>query len=157
MVAPVKRRSQKSTPAWHKSFLRMLPKIRSYARTAFQHRDTESREDLVQEVVANCLVAFKALWDRGKQALAFPTVLANFAIRQVRDHRRVGNRLNVKDGAEPVLPAVEGRRRREVGRLRRGGERLERGGRAGHTQRPRVRDRRLPRRFRRLVQEPPPP
>jgi DNA-directed RNA polymerase specialized sigma24 family protein len=97
MVAPNKRRSQKSAPAWHKSFLRVLPKIVSYARTAFQYRDPESREDLVQEVVANACVAFKALWDRGKQALAYPTVLASYAIRQVKDGRRVGNRLNVRE------------------------------------------------------------
>jgi hypothetical protein len=32
MVAPNNRRPQKSTPAWHKSFLRMLPKIVSYVR-----------------------------------------------------------------------------------------------------------------------------
>jgi hypothetical protein len=35
----------------------MLPKILSYARTAFNHRDPESREDLVQEVVANRTLA----------------------------------------------------------------------------------------------------
>jgi DNA-directed RNA polymerase specialized sigma24 family protein len=75
----------------------MLPKIVSYARTAFQHRDPEAREDLVQEVVANACVAFKALWDRGKQAVAYPTVLASYGIRQVRDHRKVGGKLNIKD------------------------------------------------------------
>jgi hypothetical protein len=75
----------------------MLPKIVSYARTAFQHRGPEVRQDLVEEVVANACVAFKALWDRGKQALAYPTVLARYAIAQVRDHRRVGAKLNIKD------------------------------------------------------------
>ncbi len=59
-----------SRPKWHKVFLRMLPKIVSYARTAFKYRDPEAR-DLVQEVVANACVAFKALWDRGKQAVAY--------------------------------------------------------------------------------------
>ena len=51
----------------------------------------------VQEVVANACVAFKALWDRGRQSLAYPTVLASYAIRQVKDGRRVGNRLNVRE------------------------------------------------------------
>ena len=86
-----------SRPKWHKSFLRMLPKIVSYARTAFHHRDPESREDLIQEVVANACVAFKALWDRGKQSIAYRTVLANYAIGQVRDHRKVGGKSNVRD------------------------------------------------------------
>ncbi len=70
MVAPNKRRPEKPVPAWHKSFLRMLPKILSYARSAFGHLRAEVREDMVQEVVANACVAFKALWDRGKQAVA---------------------------------------------------------------------------------------
>jgi hypothetical protein len=75
----------------------MLPKILSYARTAFKHRGPEARENLVQEVVANACVAFKALWDRGKQSLAYPTVLASYAIKQVKDGRRVGNRLNIRE------------------------------------------------------------
>jgi hypothetical protein len=86
-----------STPKWHAAFLRLLPKIRSYARTAFKYRDPEAREDFVHEVVCNACVAFKALWDRGKQALAYATVLANYAIKQVKDGRRVGNRLNVRE------------------------------------------------------------
>jgi hypothetical protein len=51
----------------------------------------------VHEVVCNACVAFKALWDRSKQALAYPTVLAAYAIKQVKDGRRVGNRLNVRE------------------------------------------------------------
>ncbi len=98
MVAPIKRRPVKSTrPKWHKSFLRMPPKIVSYARSAFGRLRAEAREDLVQEVVANACVAFRALWNRGKQSIAYPTVLANYAIRQVKDGRRVGNHLNVRE------------------------------------------------------------
>jgi DNA-directed RNA polymerase specialized sigma24 family protein len=93
---------------WHKAFLAMLPTILSYARTAFQHRDPEAREDLIQEVVANACVAFKALWDRGKQALAYPTVLANYGIRQVRDHRKVGGKLNIKDVLSPYCQKHKG-------------------------------------------------
>jgi RNA polymerase sigma factor (sigma-70 family) len=108
MVAFNKRRSKKSAPAWHKVFLRMLPKIVSYARSAFRHRDPEAREDLVQEVVANACVAFKALWARGKQALAYATVLANYGIRQVRDHRKVGGKLNIKDVLSPYCQKRKG-------------------------------------------------
>jgi hypothetical protein len=79
----------------------MLPKIVSYARTAFKHRGPEARQDLVEEVVANACIAFKALWDRGRQSIAYPTVLANYAIRQVRDGRRVGASLNIKDVLSP--------------------------------------------------------
>ena len=34
---------------------------------------------------------------QGRVALAYPTVLARFGISQVRDHRRVGAKLNIKD------------------------------------------------------------
>lgn len=37
MVAPVKRRSQKSAPAWHAAFLKMLPAIVRHAKIAFRH------------------------------------------------------------------------------------------------------------------------
>jgi hypothetical protein len=97
MVAPVKRRSQKSAPAWHAGFLNMLPVIRNYARGAFGHLKADLRQDLIQEVIANAMVAYVRLFEQGKVALAYPTVLARFAIAQVRDHRRVGAKLNIKD------------------------------------------------------------
>ena len=108
MVAPVKRRPEKSTAAWHAGFLSMLPVIRDYARGAFGHLKAELRQDLIQEVIANAMVAYVRLFEQGKVALAFPTVLANFAIRQVRDHRRVGNRLNVKDALSPYCQKHKG-------------------------------------------------
>jgi RNA polymerase sigma factor (sigma-70 family) len=74
-----------------------LPIITSYARNAFADRDPESREDLVEEVVVNALIAFKRLYDKGKVDIAFPSVLARYGICQVRDHRRAGCRLNVRD------------------------------------------------------------
>jgi hypothetical protein len=93
----MRRRASPRPNAWHITFLAMLPKIVWYARTVFRHRGPEARQDLVEEVIANACVAFKALWDRGRQSIAYPSVLANYAIRQVRDGRRVGNRLNIRE------------------------------------------------------------
>jgi hypothetical protein len=72
----------------------MLPVIRNYARGAFGHLKADLRQDLVQEVIANCMVAYVRLFKQGKVALAYPTVLARYAIAQVRDlcRRRVGGR-----------------------------------------------------------------
>ena len=70
---------------------------RGYARGAFGHLKADLRQDLIQEVIANCMVAYVRLFEKGKVALAYPTVLTRFAIAQVRDHRRVGAKLNVKD------------------------------------------------------------
>ncbi len=98
MIAPLKRpRSQASAPAWHAGFLAMLPTICAYARGAFAHLRPELRQDMIAEVIANALVAYVRLYQQGRVALAYPTVLAKFGIAQVRDGRKVGNRLNVRD------------------------------------------------------------
>ncbi len=98
MIAPLKRpRSQASAPAWHAGFLAMLPTICAYARGAFTHLNPELRQDLIAEVIANSLVAYVRLYQQGRVALAYPTVLAKYGISQVRDHRRVGAALNIRD------------------------------------------------------------
>jgi hypothetical protein len=97
MIAPIKRRPVKSAAPWHRGFLAMLPTIRAYARGAFARLNPDLRQDLTQEVIANCLVAYVRLWQQGRVALAYPTVLAKYGIAQVCDHRRVGAKLNVRD------------------------------------------------------------
>ena len=56
----------------------------------------------------------------GKVALAYPSVLARFAVAQTRDGRKVGGHLNCKDVSSALLPAAEGRRRRATGQVRQG-------------------------------------
>ena len=91
MIAAVK------APAWHPTFLEMLPAIQRHARISFRHLDAEAREDLVQEVIANSLVAFLRLFSLGKAELAYPSVLARYGVAQAREGRRVGGHLNVND------------------------------------------------------------
>lgn len=81
----------------HDRFLDMLPTIRSQARLAFRGAQPELREELIAEVIANCFVAFVRLMDRGLDDVIYPTPLAQFAIRQVREGRKVGGKLNVRD------------------------------------------------------------
>ena len=90
MIAPAPR--PRRVPKWHAAFLAMVPVITRYARTCFRDLDPDTREDLVQECVANCLVAFARLVERGKQSIAYPTVLAMYAVRQIKDGRRVGKK-----------------------------------------------------------------
>ena len=108
MVAPNKRRPIKSSAAWHAGFLAMLPVIRDYARGAFGHLKADLRQDLIQEVIANCLVAYVRLFQQGRVSLAYPTVLAKYAIVQIRDYRRVGNRLNIRDVLNPYCQKRKG-------------------------------------------------
>ena len=82
---------------WHRLFLKWLPRIRTAAAIAFRNVRGQDRDDLIAETIANAYVAVAALANRGALNLAFPSVLSRFAISQVRDGRRVGNRSNVRE------------------------------------------------------------
>jgi hypothetical protein len=86
----------------------MLPIIRNYARGAFVHSNPEAKLDLIQEVIANAMVAYVRLFQLGKIELAYPTVLARYAIAQVCDGRKVGNRLNIRDVSSAYCQAKKG-------------------------------------------------
>ena len=91
----------KRLPAWHRGFLRMLPTIRQVAHVCFRHLHGDCYDDAVEEVIANACVAYKRLVDLGKADVAYPTVLARFAVAQRNDGRRVGTRQCVRDVLSP--------------------------------------------------------
>jgi hypothetical protein len=98
MIAPLRTSSLDcSSESAYSKFLSLLPRIRQQAVFAFRNLRAEAREELTEEVIANAFRAFAQLVHQGKVALAYPTPLAQFAIRQVRARRRVGGRLNVND------------------------------------------------------------
>ena len=95
-------------PRWHRVFLaNFLPAIVAHAKYAFRHLRGEARQDAIQETIANSLVAFKALVSRGKMSLAYPTVLAKYATAQIKDGRRVGNRLNIHEVLSPYAQRLK--------------------------------------------------
>ena len=71
-----KRSSAKAIAAWHKQYLAMLPAILRYARFASRGLDIESREEFIQEVMANTLAAFVRLVELDKADIAYATPLA---------------------------------------------------------------------------------
>jgi hypothetical protein len=83
--------------AWHAGFLAMLPAIRRHLKVEFRHLDPEARAEAVQEGVCNAMTAYVRLHERGEVEKAYPTPLAKYAARQIRDGRKVGGKLNVKD------------------------------------------------------------
>ena len=83
--------------AWHVGFLTMLPAIRRQLKVAFRHLDPEARAEAVQEGICNAMLAYLRLHERGEVEKAYPTPLAQYAARQIRDGRKVGGKLNVKD------------------------------------------------------------
>jgi len=98
MIARAKKSPRNSSvSACREKFLSILPAIREQARFAFQNEKPEHRQELTAEVVANCWAAFVRLVERGLIDVVYPTPLAGYAIKQVRDGRRVGAKLNVLD------------------------------------------------------------
>ncbi len=108
MVARRNPAPKPSTPKWHAAFQITLPTIRRSARHAFRNLRPEAREEAVADVIANALVAFIRLVDRGKIELAFPSALAKYGIAQHRCGRRVGTKLNVKDITSPYCQVNKG-------------------------------------------------
>ena len=66
----------------HEKFLELLPKIRRQAAFAFRGLRAAARDELTQEVLANAYCALVQLVSQGKAALAYPTPLAQYALRQ---------------------------------------------------------------------------
>ena len=104
-----------SPPGWHKRFLAMVPTIIQRAQFALRDGPGEPREDLVAEAVANCLVAYVRLVRRGKESVAYPTVLAMYAIRQIRVGRRVGKKINTHDVYAQQAQSKGGYRLKQLG------------------------------------------
>lgn len=100
MIAPV-RPLRLDPPAWHTAFLQMLPAITRYARCAFRCLGPEAKQEAVEEAVANACRAYARLAELGKTELAYPGVLARFAVAQIQSGRRVGGRLNRREVFSP--------------------------------------------------------
>jgi hypothetical protein len=84
-------------PKWHKAFLAMMPTIKTHAKVAFRHLDAEAREEAIQEVICNACCVYARLVELNKTDLAYPSVLARFGVAQVKDGRKVGGHLNIRD------------------------------------------------------------
>ncbi len=82
---------------WHRGFLKMLPVIKRIFKLNFRHLKPEAREECIQEAVCNALKAYRRLAELDKLNMAYPTVLARYAVAQVKDHRKVGGHLNIRD------------------------------------------------------------
>jgi hypothetical protein len=81
----------------HDDFVRMVPLIRTHARYSFRKKLAEEQEELIAECLANAFRAYVRLLELNKQDLIYPTVLAKFAVKQVRSGRKVGGCLNCND------------------------------------------------------------
>jgi hypothetical protein len=102
------------SPRWNDRFLQLLPAIQDQAEFAFRRVPSDAREELVQETVATAYGLFVTLCHRGRAALAYPTPLTKFAVRHVREGRRIGSRCNSRD---ILSPHASGAKRIKIERL----------------------------------------
>ena len=96
------------TPAWHATFIKMLPAITRHAKLSFRHLMPEAREECVQAVVCNACSAIARLAELGKLDMAYATVLARYGVSQVRDGRMTGGHLNCKDISSAYCQRLKG-------------------------------------------------
>ena len=89
-------RFERKSP-WQERFVALLPVILRYVTPAFRKLGSEAKAEAIQEAVANCFVAYWRLVQQGREGLAFATVLARYAVAQIRTGRQVGGRLNIQD------------------------------------------------------------
>ena len=97
-----------TTPIWHAAFATMLPAIARHARISFRHLSPEAKAEAIEEAVCNACCAVARLAELGKLDLAYPTVLARFAVAQVREGRKVGCKLSVRDVLSPYCRRLKG-------------------------------------------------
>ena len=97
MISIPKKPKPELTHEHHQQFLAMLPKITRVARQTFSDLDAEAKAEAVAEVVAHAYVMFVGLVERGREALAYPSVLALFGVRRVRVGRQAATPMNCKD------------------------------------------------------------
>ena len=86
----------------------MMPAIALHARVSFRQLNPEAKQEAVAECLANAMVAYVRLHQLGKVAIAYPTVLARYAVAQVREGRTVGTPLNCKDVLVALRAGKEG-------------------------------------------------
>ena len=82
----------------HARFLSILPKIRTHARIYFRHVKCHCRKaDFIAEAIALAWKWFVRLTKKGKDACQFPSTLATFAAKAVRNGRRITGQLKPND------------------------------------------------------------
>ncbi len=98
MIASPKKLRPKLTAEHQRRFVTaMLPKVTRVARQTFSDLDREAKEEAVAEVIATAFCMYVGLVERGKESLAYPSVLAAYSVRRVRVGRKAATPQNVRD------------------------------------------------------------
>ena len=94
----------------HDSFLAsVLPKVLSHGRVYFRHlRSTELKEEYLAEMVALAWRWHRRLAERGKDATQFPSAIAAYAARGVRNGRKLAGMDRARDVLSPLAQRRKG-------------------------------------------------
>lgn len=91
------------------AFLKILPRIEAHARICFRHlRCPHRRADAVAECIGLCWKWFLRLAQRGKDGSEFASMLATYAVKQVRSGRRLTGQAKSKDAMNPNAQRQKG-------------------------------------------------
>jgi len=80
----------------------MLPSMRQQARFAFRNCLQQEKRDAIEEVILLAFDMYASLVRRGRENLAYPTPLVQYAIRQYRIGRRLDVTVCINDVTSPV-------------------------------------------------------
>src|SRR5271170_6455111 len=83
-------------------FLPLMTVVQRHASVVFRSLPEVEKEEAIAEAVAVAYVAYRRLCERGIDgAKEFPSMMATFAVRQVKDDRHVGSRQSSRDALSP--------------------------------------------------------
>lgn len=83
---------QSLTPvSWQHGFLEILPRIEHHVRIAVRGLKGVAKDEAICEVVANCLCAYRRLYERNALHRAFATALVRYGVGNYFRGRRVGS------------------------------------------------------------------
>jgi hypothetical protein len=90
MIAFVDSPRMSQTNSWQAGFLKILPRIERYARRALCSLRGDAKDDAMCEVVANCVCAYRRLFQRNEIERAFASTLVRYAVALYYRGRRAG-------------------------------------------------------------------
>jgi hypothetical protein len=109
MIAPVSiAPTKRSVKSCRCDFESLLPAIRRSVSYAFRQLHGHLREELIAEAIGSAYAAFVRLVRRGLESLIYPSALAKYAVRRVRDRRRIGSGRDSRDVLSELVQAQHG-------------------------------------------------
>ena len=103
-----------SSGCWQHDFLNVMPAVQKHAAICFRSLRAERRAEATAEAIAQALVAYEGLVRKNQLSRAYASSLANYAVKVVKDCRRVGGH---KSSCDIMSPLTQKRRGFVVGSL----------------------------------------